>query len=411
MLTANELERYARHIVLREVGGPGQAALKEASVLVIGAGGLGAPVLMYLAAAGVGTLGAVDDDVVSLSNLQRQIIHTTPDIGRRKVDSAAQQIHALNPHVHFEAHAVRLNAKNAMSLIGGYDLVLDGSDNFETRYLVSDACFLAGKPLITAALGQFDGSLTTIRAHEHGADGEFNPTYRCLFPEPPPPGTVPACAEAGVMGALAGMLGSMMALEAIREIVGFGESLVGRLVMVDARAMRFETLRYARDPANPAQRRYACHHRFERIRGTRDHRFERARGVAFTVSRCPCAPSASPDSARRPRRPEETPWRAPPDAHRRQFDIERAERLGEPVAAARADQRHDVVALRRDPGDRDLRRRCAEFVGDCAQRFHQRQVGVEIAALEARAHRRENPCAAERSFDQCPLIRPRDSTP
>jgi adenylyltransferase/sulfurtransferase len=251
MLTADELERYARHIVLRDVGGPGQAALKEAAVLVIGAGGLGAPVLMYLAAAGVGTLGAVDDDIVSLSNLQRQIIHATPDIGRRKVDSAAEQIHALNPHVHFEAHAVRLDAKNAMSLIGGYDLVLDGSDNFETRYLVSDACFLAAKPLITAALGQFDGSLTTIRAHERGADGQFKPTYRCLFPEAPPPGTVPACAEAGVMGALAGMLGSMMALEAIREIVGFGDSLVGRLVMVDARAMRFETLRYVRDPANP----------------------------------------------------------------------------------------------------------------------------------------------------------------
>src|SRR5258705_468254 len=239
------------HIVVREVGGPGQTALKEASVLVIGAGGLGAPVLMYLAAAGVGTLGAVDDDIVSLSNLQRQVIHTTPDIGRRKVDSAAEVIHALNPHVHFEAHAVRLDAKNVMSLISGYDLVLDGSDNFETRYLVSDACFFAGKPLVTAALGMFDGALATIRAHERNEQGEFNPTYRCLFPEPPPPGTVPACAEAGVMGALAGMLGSMMALEAIREIVGFGESLVGRLVMVDARAMRFETLRYARDPANP----------------------------------------------------------------------------------------------------------------------------------------------------------------
>ena len=251
MLTADELERYARHIVLRDVGGPGQAALKEASVLVIGAGGLGAPVRMYLAAAGIGTLGVVDDDIVSLSNLQRQIIHTTPDIGRRKVDSAAEQIHALNPHVSFEAHAVRLNAGNVMSLIGGYDLVLDGSDNFETRYLVSDACFLAAKPLITAALGQFDGSLTTLRAHERSPDGQFNPTYRCLFPEPPPPGTVPACAEAGVMGALAGMMGSMMALEAIREIVGFGDSLVGRLVMVDARAMRFETLRYGRDPANP----------------------------------------------------------------------------------------------------------------------------------------------------------------
>jgi len=190
MLSAEELERYARHIVLREVGGPGQAALKQASVLVIGAGGLGAPALMYLAAAGVGALGVVDDDIVSLSNLQRQIIHATPDIGKRKVDSAAERIYALNPHVNFEAHAVRLNADNAMSLIGGYDLVLDGSDNFETRYLVSDACFLAGKPLITAALGMFDGSLTTIRAHEKNAQGEFNPTYRCLFPEAPPPGTV-----------------------------------------------------------------------------------------------------------------------------------------------------------------------------------------------------------------------------
>jgi adenylyltransferase/sulfurtransferase len=237
--------------VLREVGGPGQAALKEASVLVVGAGGLGAPALMYLAAAGVGVLGVVDDDVVSLSNLQRQVIHSTPDIGRRKVDTAAERIHALNPHVRFAAHASRLSAGNAMALIGGYDLVLDGSDNFDTRYLVSDACYLAAKPLITGALGVFDGSLTTIRAHEKNAEGQFNPTYRCLFPEPPPSGTVPACAEAGVMGALAGVLGSMMALEAVREIVGFGEGLVGRLLMVDARAMRFETLRYTRDPLNP----------------------------------------------------------------------------------------------------------------------------------------------------------------
>jgi adenylyltransferase/sulfurtransferase len=251
MLSPDELERYARHIVLREVGGPGQAALKEASVLVIGAGGLGAPALMYLAAAGVGALGVVDDDVVSLSNLQRQIIHETPDIGKRKVDSAAERIAALNPHVRFAAHATRIRAANALELIGGYDLILDGSDNFETRYLVSDACFLAARPLITAALGMFDGSLTTIRAHEKNAEGEFNPTYRCLFPEPPPPGTVPTCEEAGVMGALAGVLGSMMALEAIREIVGFGEGLVGRLLMLDARTMRFETLRYQRDPLNP----------------------------------------------------------------------------------------------------------------------------------------------------------------
>ena len=251
MLTPEELERYARHIVLREVGGPGQAALQAARVLVIGAGGLGAPALMYLAAAGIGTLGVVDDDVVSLSNLQRQIIHSTPDVGRPKVDSAADKILALNPHVTLRTHAVRLNASNAMALIGGYDVVVDGSDNFATRYLVSDACYLAGKILIAGALGVFDASLTTIRAHEKNAKGELNPTYRCLFPEAPPPGTTPTCEEAGVIGALAGVLGSMMALEAIRKIVGFGEGLVGRLVMIDARAMRFETLRYARDPSNP----------------------------------------------------------------------------------------------------------------------------------------------------------------
>jgi molybdopterin/thiamine biosynthesis adenylyltransferase len=251
MLTADELERYARHIVLREVGGPGQAALGRARVLVVGAGGLGAPVLLYLAAAGVGTIGVVDDDVVSLSNLQRQVIHTTPDIGVPKVDTAAATIQRLNPHVVVEPYNVRLSAKNALDLIGGYDIVADGSDNFATRYLVSDACYFAKKPLVSAALGTFDGTLTTIRAHERGADGKPNPTYRCLFPEPPPPGTVPACAEAGILGALAGVIGSMMALEVIREIVGFGEGLVARFVMLDARAMRFETLRYGWDPANP----------------------------------------------------------------------------------------------------------------------------------------------------------------
>jgi molybdopterin/thiamine biosynthesis adenylyltransferase len=250
MLTADELERYARHIVLREVGGPGQAALGRARVLVVGAGGLGAPVLLYLAAAGVGTLGVIDDDVVSLSNLQRQVIHATPDIGVSKVDSAAAMIQRLNPHVAVKQYNTRLAAKNALELIGGYDIVADGSDNFATRYLVSDACYFAKKPLVTAALGTFDGTLTTIRAHEQSADGKPNPTYRCLFPEPPPPGTVPACAEAGVLGALAGVIGSMMALEVIREIVGFGENLVGRLLMIDARSMRFETLRYAWDPAN-----------------------------------------------------------------------------------------------------------------------------------------------------------------
>ena len=251
MLTPEELERYARHIVLREVGGPGQAALKAARVLVVGAGGLGAPVLMYLAAAGVGGLGVVDDDEVSLSNLQRQVIHGTPDVGRRKVESAAAAIRRLNPHVAVETHVTRLTATNALDLIGRYDVVADGSDNFATRYLVADACYFAGKPLVTGAVGTFDGTLTTIRAHEIGPDGRPNPSYRCLFPEPPPPGTVPACEEAGILGALTGVLGSLMALEVMREIVGFGEGLVGRLLMVDARSMRFETLTYAWDPTNP----------------------------------------------------------------------------------------------------------------------------------------------------------------
>ncbi len=262
MLNADELERYARHIVQHEVGGPGQAALKQARVLVIGAGGLGAPALLYLAAAGVGTLGVVDDDAVSLSNLQRQVIHATPDIGRPKVDSAAAVIARLNPHVTVVPHAVRLGPENAFELVSRYDLVADGSDNFETRYLVSDTCYAARKPLVTAAVGVFDGTVTTIRAHERGADGKLNPTYRCLFPEPPPPGTVPACAEAGILGALTGLVGSIVALEVIREIVGFGEGLVGRLLMIDARAMRFETLRYEWDPAN-------------QLSGTRDQKSER----------------------------------------------------------------------------------------------------------------------------------------
>jgi adenylyltransferase/sulfurtransferase len=251
MLTADELERYARHIVLREVGGPGQAALGRARVLVVGAGGLGAPALLYLAAAGVGMLGVIDDDKVALSNLQRQVIHGTPDIGTPKVKSAANAIHRLNPHVKIEALAERLTAANALALVSNYDLVADGSDNFATRYLISDACFLASKPLVTAAVGTFDGTLTTIRAHERTADGRPNPTYRCLFPEPPPPGTVPTCAEAGILGALTGVLGSIMALEVIREIVGFGDGLVGRLLMIDARSMRFETLSYVWDPGNP----------------------------------------------------------------------------------------------------------------------------------------------------------------
>jgi molybdopterin-synthase adenylyltransferase len=248
-LMPEEIDRYARHLVLRDVGGPGQLKLKAARVLVIGAGGLGAPLIQYLAAAGVGAIGIVDNDAVSLSNLQRQVIHGTPDLGRLKVESASGAVERLNPHVTVEPHALRLTEENARQLIGQYDLVADGSDNFETRYAVSDACFFERKPLVTAALGQFDGSLTTLRPFESGQDGRPNPTYRCLFPSPP--GSIPTCTEAGVLGALAGVMGSLMAMEAIREIVGFGESLVGRLLMVDARSMRFDTIRYGWDENNP----------------------------------------------------------------------------------------------------------------------------------------------------------------
>ncbi|MFY9626617.1 MAG: molybdopterin-synthase adenylyltransferase MoeB [Methylocystis sp.] len=250
-LTSEEIERYARHLVLREVGGPGQQKLRKARVLVVGAGGLGAPLLQYLAAAGVGTLGIVDDDDVSLSNLQRQVIHGTDDIGRPKVESAQDAIARLNPHVIVEPHRLRLDADNARALVAGYDVVADGSDNFATRYIVSDACFHEKRPLVSAAVGGFDASLTTLRPFETNAEGGPNPTYRCLFPAPPPPGSVPACEEAGVLGALTGVVGAMMALEVLREIVGFGEGLVGRLLLIDTRAMRFETIRYAHDPDNP----------------------------------------------------------------------------------------------------------------------------------------------------------------
>lgn len=249
-LSEPEMERYARHIIMREIGGPGQHRLKNARVLVIGAGGLGSPLLQYLAAAGVGTINIVDHDTVSLSNLQRQVIHGTPDIGMSKVASAAKALERINPHVNVIGHDVQCTNLNVEQLVASSNIVIDGSDNFSTRYLVSDTCYQLGKPLVTAALGVFDASLTTIRAHETGPNGKKNPTYRCLFPTPPPPGTIPACSEAGVLGALAGMMGSMMAIEVIRQIVGFGEGLVGRLLMVDVLNMRFETITYEWDPNN-----------------------------------------------------------------------------------------------------------------------------------------------------------------
>jgi adenylyltransferase/sulfurtransferase len=257
-LSRAEIERYARHIVLADVGGPGQQKLKAARVLVVGAGGLGAPVIQYLAAAGVGTLGIVDDDTVSLSNLQRQVIHPTAAVGMGKVESAAEAVARLNPHVVVEAHAVRLGPENVAGLVAGYDIVLDCTDNFATRYTVSDACFRAGRTLVTASVGQFDGAITTLKPHLAAADGTPNPTYRCVFPEPPPEGLLPTCAEAGILGALVGVIGSLQALEAIKEIVGIGEGLVGRLLLYDARDARFETIRYGWNPDNPLNGRLAA---------------------------------------------------------------------------------------------------------------------------------------------------------
>lgn len=250
-LEAEEIERYARHLVLREIGGPGQQRLKAARVALVGAGGLGSPLALYLAAAGVGSLTIIDDDAASLSNLQRQILHRTRDIGRAKVERAAEAVAEINPHVAVRPVQARLGPDNVEALLAGHDVACDGSDNFATRYLVSDACCRLKLPLVTGAMGTFDATLTTLRPFETGADGVPHPTYRCLFPEPPPPGAVPTCAQAGVIGALPGMVGSMMALETVRQIVPFGEGLVGRLLMIDARGWRFETLRYGWDSENP----------------------------------------------------------------------------------------------------------------------------------------------------------------
>ena len=250
-LSPQEIERYRRHLVLHDVGGAGQQKLQAARVLAIGAGGLGSPVLLYLAAAGIGTLGVIDDDAVSLSNLQRQVIHGTSDVGRAKVESAAARIAEINPHVAVTAHNERLTARNALDLFARYDLIADGSDNFSTRYLVNDACYFAKLPLVTAALGPFEGYLSTYRAFETGPDGNPRPSYRCVFPEAPPPGTVPNCSEVGILGAVAGVMGTLMAVEVLKEVLGTGDTMAGRMLIYDARATSFTTVKVAWDPDNP----------------------------------------------------------------------------------------------------------------------------------------------------------------
>jgi adenylyltransferase/sulfurtransferase len=243
----NQIQRYARHILLPEVGGEGQARLLQSRVLVVGAGGLGSPLLLYLAAAGVGTLGVIDHDVVDLSNLQRQIVHNTQDVGIPKVDSAAETLADINPEVRVVRHRERLEVSNALQIISDYDLVADGSDNFDTRYLLNDACYFAKTPLVSGALLRFDGQLSTFKAHL----GDGHPCYRCLFREPPPPGLVPSCSEAGVFGATAGALGTLQATEVLKELLGIGDSLSGSLLLYDALAATFRKVRIKRDPECP----------------------------------------------------------------------------------------------------------------------------------------------------------------
>lgn len=241
--TEDQIRRYARHIILPEMGGVGQAKLLGSKVLVVGAGGLGSPVILYLAAAGVGTIGVVDDDVVDLSNLQRQVLHTSARVGLAKVESAAQTVAAINPDVRVVPIKARLEAANIRAIVRDYDVVADGSDNFPTRFLVNDACRLEGKTLVSAAILRFDGQLSTFRS-----DG---PCYRCIYREEPPEGAVPTCSSAGVLGAIAGTMGSLQATEVLKELLGIGDGMAGRLLIYDALSVAFRTVRVPRDPGCP----------------------------------------------------------------------------------------------------------------------------------------------------------------
>ena len=250
-LSDEQLDRYARHIVLGEIGGAGQQKLLHSKVLVIGAGGLGSPLLMYLAAAGVGTLGVVDDDVVSLSNLQRQIIHATTNVGVTKTISAGEMIAALNPGIEVRAHTLRLTAENAAGLVREYDLVADGCDNFETRLAVNDACLSERKPLVSAALQKFDGQLSTFKPYEKDAGGNPLPCYRCLVPEAPPNEDMVACADIGILGASAGVMGTLQGVEVIKELLGLGTSLAGSVLVYDGLKADFRKVRLNKDPECP----------------------------------------------------------------------------------------------------------------------------------------------------------------
>ena len=246
-LSQDEVRRYSRHLLLRDVGGPGQQKLKEARVLCVGAGGLGSPIIKYLAAAGVGTLGLVDDDVVSLSNLQRQVVHSTANVGKPKVESAAERVAALNPNVTVELIPVRLDGDNVADIVGRFDVIVDGTDNFQTRFLVADTAYALQKPLVTAAVQEFYGSVTTLQPYLSDDEGRPLPSWRCLMPNEPD-GEVPTCAQVGILGAVVGVLGTLAACEVLKLITGVGTPLIGRLLMVDIRDMRFDSIGYKRRP-------------------------------------------------------------------------------------------------------------------------------------------------------------------
>ena len=243
-LSNDEIQRYSRHLIMPEVGVEGQQKLKAARVLCIGAGGLGSPLALYLAAAGVGTIGIVDFDVVDVTNLQRQILHSTADVGRKKLDSAREKLRGINPLVDVKTYETRLTSQNALEIFRDFDIVVDGTDNFPTRYLVNDACVLTGKPNVYGSIFRFEGQASVFATKE-------GPCYRCLYPEPPPPGLVPSCAEGGVLGILPGLVGVIQATEAIKLILGAGNPLIGRLLLVDALAMRFRELRLRKNPECP----------------------------------------------------------------------------------------------------------------------------------------------------------------
>ena len=279
-LTRDELVRYSRHLTLPEIGLDGQRRLKAARVLCIGAGGLGSPAMMYLAAAGVGTIGLVDEDAVELTNLQRQIVHGTSDVGRPKLDSAADRLRDINPHIRLESHEVMFSLGNALELVTAYDVVVDGTDNFPTRYLVNDACVLAGRPNAYGSISRFEGQASVFAMRD-------GPCYRCLHPEPPPPGLIPSCAEGGVLGVLPGIIGTIQATEAVKLILGIGEPLVGRFLLYDALRMQFRVIKLPKDPDCPV---CGSHPTIRELRA-----YDAAPCAPAPTQRTPMAASGSPE--------------------------------------------------------------------------------------------------------------------